>query len=92
MKKLLLLILTMFVPLYSLAVDQKYMPDGYVRDDTIHPYYVQLTNRYFQKVDSGRIKCDYRTYDKEVIEPLDKIIDKLKTGKIKPPAPQPSRY
>ncbi|GEM_PF-5635042 len=85
MKKLLLALLVVIIPLQALAVDQRYMPDGYVRDDTIHPYYVQLTNRYFQKVDSGQIKCDYKTYRKQVEDPLDKIIEKLKTGKIKPP-------
>lgn len=60
------------------SVEQRYMPDGYIRDDVIAPYYKDLTAKYFQKVDSGKIKFDYRTYGREVERPLDKIIDKLK--------------
>ena len=53
------------------------MPDGYVRDDVIFPYYKKLTNDYFRKVDSGQIKCEWKTYRQEVERPLGKITDKL---------------
>ncbi len=76
MKNIALISILIFA-LPVLAVEQRYMPDGYVRDDTIHPYYVKLTNEYFKKVDSGKIKCDYKTYRKEVENPLSKITDKL---------------
>jgi len=79
-KKIFLILIFLYIPFNALAVEQKYMPDGYIRDDTIHPYYVKLTNDYFQKVDSGKIKCDYKSYRKEVELPLDKIIQQLKRG------------
>lgn len=79
MKKIALVSILM-LGLPVLSVEQKYMPDGYVRDDTITPYYKTLTNRYFQKVDSGQIKCDYNSYRKEVVIPLDKITNQLKRG------------
>ena len=87
MKRISLIFIILIIPLLAHSVEQRYMPDGYVRDDTIHPYYVKLTNEYFKKVDSGKIKCNYQSYRKEVEAPLDKIIDKLKRGEIKPPTP-----
>ena len=59
------------------AVEQRYMPDGYVRDDVIYPYYAKLSGDYFKKVDSGQIKFDRKTYRKEVEIPLSKITDEL---------------
>ena len=77
MKRILfiLAIILSLQPVYS--VEQEYMPDGYVRDDVIAPYYKKLTNEYFQKVDSHKIDCSWKTYRQEVETPLGKITDEL---------------
>ena len=77
MKKLLIFgILSLFV-LPSFAVDQKYMPDGYVRDDVIYPYYAEYLSRYFQKVDNGQVDCTWAGYRREVEAPLRKVKERL---------------
>lgn len=76
MRKLFILSL-IFVTLPVSAVEQRYMPDGYVRDDVIHPYYVYYTNKYFQKVDRGEQPFSWRTYRQQVERPMHKVTDKL---------------
>lgn len=61
----------------ALAVDQKYMPDGYVRDEFIRPYFVYYASQYFKKVDSGQIECQYRTYRQQVEKPLARDTEKI---------------
>ena len=77
MKRVLLIVLILFISIKAYSVEPQYMPDGYVRDDVIYPYYKKLTNDYFRKVDSGQIKCEWRTYRQEVERPLGKITDEL---------------
>ena len=74
------LISTLFLILLCqpvLAVDQRYMPDGYVRDDVIFPYYAKYTKDYFDKVSEKKIECNWGTYRREVNAPLRKILEKL---------------
>ena len=87
MKKFFILSLILCIPSVQ-AIEQKYMPYGYIRDDTITPYYTTLTNQYFQKVDGGQIKCDYRSYREQVEIPLDQITNQLKRGET-PAMPTP---
>lgn len=77
MKKLILFIAVILVATASYGVDQRYMPAGYVRDDVIFPYYVKYTNEYFNKVNSGKIKCNWGTYRQEVNAPIVKIMEQL---------------
>ena len=77
MKKFFAFILIMNLSLTAFGVEQKYMPDGYVRDDVIHPYYVYYTNQYFQKVDKGEQPFSWRTYRQQVERPMRKVTDKL---------------
>ena len=89
MKKLLVLIVLIFVSVSAMAVEQCYMPNGYVRDDTIYPYYAALLNEYFKKVDNGEIECNWRTYRQYVQGPLSKITDKLFDDSRREIAPMP---
>lgn len=70
-----LFITVFFSPVF--AVEQQYMPYGYVRDDVITPHYLKLTNIYFNKVDSNKIDCNWKTYRKEVQTPLSKITEEF---------------
>ncbi|MCR5265017.1 MAG: hypothetical protein K6E29_00305 [Cyanobacteria bacterium RUI128] len=77
MKKLLILLLFMFFATGAYAVDQRYMPDGYVRDDVIFPNYAKYTKDYFDKVTEKKIKCNWGTYRQEVNAPLRKVLEQL---------------
>ena len=76
MKRIIILFLLFFC-LPAIGVEQKYMPDGYIRDDVIHPYFVHYANEYFKKVDSGQQECSWKTYRQQVEKPLNNVIDKL---------------
>lgn len=75
-----------------IAVEQCYMPNGYVRDDVIHPYYAQLISEYFKKVDSGEIECNWWTYRKYVERPLSKVTNQLFDDSRRELAPMPPKY
>ena len=77
MRKFFVTVLMILFALPALAVEQRYMPDGYVRDDVIHPYYVYYTNQYFQKVDRGEQPFSWRTYRQQVEKPMRAVTDKL---------------
>lgn len=81
MKKIFLLsLICLTLPTY--AVEQKYMPDGYVRDDVIRPYFVHYASQYFKKVDSGKQECTWKTYRQQVEKPMSDIMDKIYTDSI----------
>lgn len=75
--KSIVLLFVIFISLPALGVEQKYMPDGYVRDDVIRPYFVHYASEYFKKVDSGQQECSWKTYRQQVEKPLSKVMDKL---------------
>jgi len=77
MKKIAFTLIILFIATSTHAVEQKYMPDGYVRDDVIRPYFVYYASEYFKKVDSGKQECSYKTYRKQVEQPLSKVMDKF---------------
>ena len=72
---MLLCIICFSLPVY--AVEQKYMPDSYVRDDVIRPYFVHYASEYFKKVDSGKQECSWKTYRQQVEKPMSDIMDKI---------------
>ena len=77
MKNIVLLVI-LFVGLpVGAGVDQKYMPDGYVRDEYIRPYFVYYVSDYFKKVDSGQMECRYKTYRQQVEKPLARDTEKI---------------
>lgn len=77
MKKfLLLLILCLALPANA-VVDQKYMPDGYVRDEYIRPYFLYYASEYFKKVDSGQMQFSYKTYRQQVEKPLARDTERI---------------
>lgn len=77
MKNIVLLVI-LFVGLpVGAVVDQKYMPDGYVRDEYIRPYFVYYVSEYFKKVDSGQMECRYKTYRQQVEKPLARDTEKI---------------
>lgn len=77
MKRVLLLAILSFGLPACAVVDQKYMPDGYVRDEYIRPYFVYYVSEYFKKVDSGQIECRYKTYRQQVEKPLSRDTEKI---------------
>lgn len=74
-KGILLYLILCALPVF--AVDQKYMPDGYVRDEFIRPYFVYYASEYFKKVDSGQIECRYKTYRQQVEKPLSRDTERI---------------
>ncbi len=70
MKQFILLVVLFFALPARAVVDEKYMPDGYVRDEYIRPYFLYYVSEYFKKVDSGQIECRYKTYRQQVEKPL----------------------
>lgn len=93
MKRIIFLsVLFLILTLPASAVDQCYMPNGYVRDDVIHPYYAQLISDYFQRVDRGEIECNWMTYRKYVQGPLSKVTNKLFDDSRREIAPMPNKY
>ena len=77
MKKFMVILTVLLFALESYGVDQKYMPAGYIRDDVLFPYYAKYTNEYFNKVNSGQIKCNWGTYRQEVNAPIVKLMEQL---------------
>ena len=77
MKNFVLVFIIIFFALPVAAVDQKYMPDGYVRDEFIRPYFVYYASEYFKKVDSGQIECQYKTYRQQVEKPLSRDTERI---------------
>lgn len=77
MKNFVLVFIIIFFALPVAAVDQKYMPDGYVRDEFIRPYFVYYASEYFKKVDSGQIECQYKTYRQQVEKPLARDTERI---------------
>ena len=77
MRKLLLAVVLILTSLSAQAVEQRYMPDGYVRDDVIAPYYREYTNKFFQKVEKGQIECTWANYRREVEAPMHPILERL---------------
>ncbi|MCM1266167.1 MAG: hypothetical protein NC200_08220 [Candidatus Gastranaerophilales bacterium] len=75
--KMFILLCLICISLPAFCVEQKYMPDGYVRDDVIHPYFVHYVSEYFKKVDSGQQECSWKTYRQQVEKPLSKDMDRL---------------
>ena len=53
------------------------MPDGYVRDDVIRPYFVHYASEYFKKVDSGKQECSWKTYRQQVEKPMSDIMENI---------------
>ncbi len=77
MKRFILLAILSFALPANAYVDQKYMPDGYVRDEYIRPYFLYYASEYFKKVDSGKIEFQYRTYRQQVEKPLARDTERL---------------
>ena len=77
MKKIFLAGLLILTTLTAQAVEQKYMPDGYVRDDVIAPYYAEYTSKFFQKVEKGQMDCTWANYRREVEAPMHPILERL---------------
>ena len=79
MKKSIISLLFLFcvLPVNYVPLEQKYMPDGYVRDEYIRPYFVHYVSEYFKKVDSGQIECRYKTYRQQVEKPLSRDTERI---------------
>lgn len=77
MRKLLLAGLIVLTSLSAMAVEQRYMPDGYVRDDVVYPYYAEYTSRFFQKVEKGEMECTWANYRRQVEAPMHPILERL---------------
>ena len=88
MQKLIIIFFLILSGLPTIAVDQRYMPDGYVRDDVIFPYYSKYTKDYFDKVSEKKIKCNWGTYRREVNAPLRKIMEQLDKQSYTTPIPR----
>jgi hypothetical protein len=76
MKKLLIAGLLILTSLSVMAVEQRYMPDGYVRDDVIYPYYAEYTSRFFKKVEKGETECTWANYRRQVEAPMRPILER----------------
>lgn len=77
MRKFLPAIVLILTSLSAQAIDQRYMPDGYVRDDVIAPYYTEYTSKFFQKVEKGQMECTWANYRREVEAPMHPILERL---------------
>lgn len=77
MKRFILLAILFFALPANAVVEQKYMPDGYVRDEYIRPYFVHYVSEYFKKVDSGQVECRWKTYREHVEKPLSKDTERI---------------
>lgn len=65
------------LPVLAYSVEQKYMPDFYVRDEFIRPYFVNHLEEYFKKVNSGQVECRWRTYREHVEKPLSRDMERI---------------
>ncbi len=88
MQKLIIILFIILIYQPAIAVDQRYMPDGYVRDDVIFPYYAKYTKDYFDKVSEKKIECNWGTYRREVNAPLRKILERLDKESRQTPIPR----
>ena len=77
MKRLIITMVILFFSTSAFGVEQRYMPDGYVRDDVIYPYYADYTGKFFQKVEKGEIECTWANYRRQVDAPMHKIMEQL---------------